>query len=451
MPRFSHHSETIAAIATAGSNGSIGVVRISGSQVAQLCADLFEQPLTPRVAALRWVRDAQGEPLDQVVALRFIAPRSFTGEDVLELQGHASSTVLNMLLQRVLELGARQARPGEFSERAFINGRMDLAQAEAVADLIASSTEHAARAALRSLQGAFSEQVALLQRDLTNMRVQLEGSLDFSEEELEWANETELGAQLDRWLEQLSSLQSSAQTGQRLRDGISIALIGEPNVGKSSLMNHLVRNDVSIVTEVPGTTRDIVCAHINLEGLSVELLDTAGLRDTDDRVEREGVRRAQEVRRQADLSLAVFDASAGLMPSPALLEENPAATLLVANKIDCCNGIKPGLAVFAGFPGVYVSALTGAGVEILCREICQRFAPKAGFEGSFSARRRHLQALLQAGDNVRRAKSLLVEQDRAELVAEELRLAQHAMGEILGTVTSDDLLGEIFAGFCIGK
>ncbi len=394
--------------------------------------------------------DAAGQPLDEGIALFFPAPHSYTGEDVIELQGHGGPVVMHQLLQRCVELGARLARPGEFTERAYLNGRMDLAQAEGVADLIEASTALAARAALRSLQGNFSDLIQQLASKIVALRTFLEATLDFPEEEVEFLTAGRAAEQLATIRQQLEGVMASTRQGSLLREGIHAVLIGEPNVGKSSLLNRLAGEDVAIVTDVPGTTRDAVREQIDIDGLPVHIIDTAGLRETEDAVERIGISRTWAQIEKADLALVVSDAAgADDAGSRAIVERLPAALarIRVVNKIDLA--IRPSGRESRGAEDwVWVSAKTGAGLEQLKQAIWDRAGWHPAGEGLFTARARHMAALQAAHGHLANA---MAQTRHLELYAEELRLAHEALCTITGEFTPDDLLGEIFSKFCIGK
>ncbi len=416
------------------------MIRISGSGVRGIAGDMLGTLPPPRTATLVSLRESSGEVLDRGLALFFPAPNSFTGEDVLELQVHGSPVVCDLLMARICELGARPAGPGEFSRRAFLNDRMDLAQAEAVADLIDAAGAASARAAARSMRGAFSEAVQGLMARLTALRAHLEATLDFPDEEINPLEHRALKEGFRELGQLFSDVSTAAERGRLLRDGLNVILAGEPNAGKSSLLNALLGEAAAIVADEPGTTRDLVRAKIAIQGVPMELVDTAGLRSAEGGVEREGVRRARAALEDADLVLHVWDAQAGGEP-PEVTER----TLLVRNKIDL-TGDTPGE---AGPQVINVSALTGAGLEAL-RKVMAQAAGGAG-EGEFSARSRHINSLKEGRRRYLRACSLLAEKQPGELIAEELRVAQRFLGEITGAVSSDDLLGEIFSKFCIGK
>lgn len=385
----------------------------------------------------------QNQIIDQGIVLFFPGPASFTGEDVIELQGHGGPVVMDMLLDACIDAGARQARPGEFSERAFLNDRIDLAQAEAISDLIESHSRQAARSANRSLQGEFSQQIELLLTALIELRMYVEAALDFPEEEIDFLNDGVVADKLTAIQQQLLSITSKAVQGQLLRDGINVVIAGKPNAGKSSLLNKLAGEEAAIVSEIAGTTRDMVHAEITLDGLPLHIIDTAGLHDSNDPVEKIGIERAKQAINAADLVILVSDDSdQSALPDLALTEE----TVLVKNKIDV-SGAEAGKHNDA----IYVSVETGAGIEEL-KEHLKTFAgyQNAG-EGVFIARRRHLDALAKTQQSINAAEKQLREFNAGELSAEELRQAQQALSEITGKFTSDDLLGEIFSSFCIGK
>ncbi len=442
--------DTIAAIATPPGTGGVGVVRISGSAVPGMVNLLIGTELQPRRARYAAFLDASGAPIDRGIALYFEAPASFTGEHVLELHGHGGPVVMQLLLQRTLELGARPARPGEFSERAFLNDKLDLAQAEAVADLISSATETAARAARRSMDGEFSRRVQTLQQQVTDARTHVEAAIDFPEEEIDFLADGAIAKRVRGALTTLNELRRAARQGRLLRDGLSLALVGRPNVGKSSLLNALSGREAAIVTAIPGTTRDVLREQIQLDGIPLHLVDTAGLREGADEVEREGVRRARRELAAADHILVIVDQS-----DPQSRPEHldlPADLPLteVHNKIDL-SGDQPRLESEDGTSQVYLSALTGAGLDLLKAHLKTVAGVEEAGEGQFLARTRHLDALARVHEHLSLGLERL-EKDRAgELLAEELRLAQQALSEITGEFTTEDLLGEIFSSFCIGK
>ena len=444
--------ETIAAIATPPGRGGIGIVRVSGPKAPDIATDIAGAVPEPGRIALREFRDAEGALLDTGLLLFFVAPRSFTGEDVVEFHGHGGPVVLDLILQRALALGARLARPGEFSERAFLNDKLDLAQAEAVADLIDSGTAQAARAALRSLNGEFSARVHTLVASITGLRTYVEAAIDFPDEEVDFLDEGDVVGKLDAILKDFEDLSAAARQGSLLREGLTVVIAGRPNAGKSSLLNRLAGHEAAIVTHIPGTTRDLLREHVNLDGLPLHLTDTAGLRKSVDAVEEEGVRRAWREMQQADRVLLVVDATQGLTPEDqdivdALPPELPVTVLY--NKIDL-TGQTPAEDELDGLPSLWFSARTGDGMDLL-REHLKRVAGFAQLgEDSFSARRRHIDALSRAREHLDEAAGH-AEAGAGELLAEELRLAQLCLSEITGEFTSEDLLGKIFSSFCIGK
>jgi tRNA modification GTPase len=445
--------DTIVAVATPPGYGGIGIVRISGPGAGVLAsAVLGEVPPAGRAVA-RAFRDATGAAIDAGIAIFYAAPRSFTGEDVLELQGHGGPVVLDLVVARCLELGARGARPGEFSERAFLNDKLDLAQAEAVADLIAAGSATAARAAFRSLSGEFSVRVEALATSITELRTHVEAAIDFADEDLELLVGGALAASLARLLDAFDRLDAAAEQGRLLHDGYTVVIAGRPNAGKSSLLNVLAGHEAAIVTAIPGTTRDVLRERIDIDGLPITVLDTAGLRESPDVVEAEGIRRAQHEIGRADRVLFIVDAA-----DPAALEVLSAdvarlpgdvPVTLVFNKSDLR---APTLATPAGVErALAISARTGAGLAELRAHIKSAAGYRPAEASTFSARRRHLDALRRARGHAERARDTLTRNAGAEFVAEELRLGHDALGEITGRFTSEDLLGEIFASFCIGK
>ncbi|WP_417510549.1 tRNA uridine-5-carboxymethylaminomethyl(34) synthesis GTPase MnmE [Methylophaga sp.] len=446
--------DTIVAVATAPGRGGVGVVRISGKQSAEIVSAICGKLPTPRYATFTHFRSAENEVIDEGIALYFPGPASFTGEDVVELQGHGSPLVMDKLCQRVVELGARMARPGEFSERAFLNNKMDLAQAEAVADLIESSTEQAAKSAMRSLQGDFSNRINDFLQELTHLRMYVEASIDFSDEEIDFLAEAQVDRQLQDLLKTLEGITGSAKQGRLLREGISVVLAGQPNAGKSSLHNQLAGHDAAIVTDVAGTTRDVLREQIHLGGLPLRISDTAGLHDaTNDIVELEGIRRTQNELAQADHILLLIDDSQGLTEQDRkILAELPAnkPLTIIRNKIDK-SGHLTQLTEEEGYPTLYLSAKSGDGLELLQQHLYQAVGFHPEEEGVFIARRRHLDALARARQSIVNGYDCLSGMGAGELLAEELRLAQNALGEITGTFTTEDLLDHIFSSFCIGK
>lgn len=451
-------SDLIAAVATAPGQGGIGVVRLSGPGAHQVAQQVCGKTLTPRVA--RYCDFCEGEEvIDQGLALLFAEGASFTGEEVVELQGHGGPVVLQRILDLVCTLGARVARPGEFSERAFLNGKIDLAQAEAIADLIASSSVSAARAALRSLQGDFSKRIHHLEEDLAALRVLVEACIDFPDEDVDFLEEAQVEQRVQALLDALALLKHQSRQGKILNDGAAVALIGAPNAGKSSLLNVLAGEEAAIVTDIPGTTRDLLKVDLVLEGLPLRLVDTAGLRETADKVEQLGVERARDQAQQADLLLLIIDASAQLLDDASLQTQVAALmtglsydgqVILVLNKVDLVEPSNRLELVQHQWPSYWISATTGAGLVELRQGIIQALGYEHQ-EASFTARTRHIEALDQAEHSLAAARSELQLGQSTEIVAEELRDAHLALGEIVGTVTPDDLLGRIFSEFCIGK
>jgi len=459
LPALGRHRDPIVAVATAPGRGAVGIVRASGQDLGALIQAICGRPLKPRQAHYGPFLDTAGQPIDQGLALHFPAPHSYTGEDVLELQAHGGPVVLQLLLARCLEAGAhmrlRLAEPGEFTERAFLNDKLDLAQAEAVADLIDASTEAAARSAGRALAGVFSQRVDALAERIVRLRMLVEATLDFPEEEIDFLEQAGARAQLDALLQALDELSAGARQGALLRDGMRVVLAGQPNVGKSSLLNALAGAELAIVTPIPGTTRDRVAETIQIEGVPVHVVDTAGLRadaHAADEVERIGIGRSWDAIREADAVLFLHDLTRRGEPvyeaaDAAIAAELPAgAVLQVYNKAD--------LAGAAALPpgALAVSARSGAGLDALRAELLRRAGWQAQPEGVFIARARHLAALRRAREHVLAARAHAEARDAAlDLLAEELRLAHQALGEITGQFTVEDLLGEIFARFCIGK
>lgn len=445
----------IAAVATPPGRGGVGIVRVSGPSLGHFIERLSPRPLSPRTANLVTLRDSDGEVIDQVVALYFPAPHSFTGEDVLELQGHGGPVVMDSLLARALALGARLARPGEFSERAFINDKIDLAQAEAIADLIDASSRQAARSAMRSLEGEFSRRIQYLVEELIRLRIYVEAAIDFPDEEIDFLSDGVVAGDIDRLLASLDAVVAEARQGALLREGMTVVIAGKPNAGKSSLLNALSGRDSAIVTEVAGTTRDVLRESIHIDGMPLHIVDTAGLRDSVDRVEQEGIRRAWDEIERADRILFVVDAGVDPDPDPVRVWPeffrrfpDKGEVTVVHNKVDLA-GIPAGFDDGA-FPLIGLSAKTGEGLDLLRSHLktCMGFQSA---EGGFIARRRHLDALARARTGVVSARTQLTAAAAGELVAEDLRYSQRALGEITGEFSADDLLGRIFSSFCIGK
>ena len=442
-------SDTIVAPATPPGTGGVSIVRISGPQAPDIARAVLGSVPEPRVATFSQFRNESGDALDSGIALYFPAPGSFTGEPVLELQGHGGPVVVAMLVNAIVDLGARMAEPGEFTQRAFLNDKLDLAQAEAVADLVDSSTEQAARAALRSLAGAFSAAVDALGTELVRLRTYVEAAIDFPEEEIDFLADEELRSGLEQCGQAFAALLQSAGTGRVLRDGYRVVIVGKPNAGKSSLLNFLSGEETAIVTEIAGTTRDVLREQINIDGLAVELFDTAGIRENPDRVEAEGIRRARNAMASADAVLWIQDATdaSDLELDEQLPRDIPVT--IVRNKIDI-SGDTPGAE--PGDPWtVKLSAKTGAGVAALHERLRNLAGYKDLGEGAFTARQRHVDAIQRAASHFDTGRNALDDAGAGELLAEELRLAHDALGEITGAMSSDDLLGQIFSSFCIGK
>ena len=441
--------DTIVAAVTPPGTGGVGVVRISGPATEAIARAILGAVPTPRVATLAEFRDAEGGGLDSGIALYFPEPASFTGESVLELQGHGGPVVVASIVDAAVALGARRAGPGEFAQRAFLNDKLDLAQAEAIADLVASGTRQAARAALRSLQGAFSAEVAAIADQLLRLRVFVEAAIDFPEEEVDFLGDTELGERIERCAAALADTLARAGSGRVLRDGFRVVIVGRPNAGKSSLMNRLSGEETAIVTEVAGTTRDILRERIDIDGLAVELVDTAGLREDPDVIEAEGIRRARAALRHADAVLWIQDAATGAAAAPEEPLPEGVPVTVVRNKIDL-SGQPAGVST-GRLPVVSLSAKTGAGIDALRRHLRELAGYRDFGEGAYTARQRHVDALRRAAGHFDAGRKALRETRAGELLAEELRLAHDALGEITGATTPDDLLGRIFAEFCIGK
>ena len=440
--------ETICAIATPPGRGGIGIIRLSGTQAHSIGLALCHtKQLIPRYAQLTCFRTADKQVIDEGLVLFFPAPHSFTGEDVVELQGHGGPVVLDMLIQRCLQLGARLARPGEFSERAFLNEKIDLTQAEAIADLIDCQSQTTARLAIRSLQGQFSQRIQTLVTALIELRMYVEAAIDFPEEEVDFLADSRIQTTLQTLIAQVADLQASAQRGRILREGITLVIAGHPNAGKSSLLNALTESDTAIVTDIPGTTRDILQEHIQLEGIPVHVLDTAGLRLNPDTIEQQGIQRARQAIADADRVLWVYDGATGNpQVDPNTIPAEVPVTL-IHNKADL-SGATYGCIEQAGQVTVVLSAGKQQGLPYLRQHLLACLGLGSPTEGQFMARRRHLQAIDQAANHLQHAmQHLLV----GELLAEDLRQSQSALAQITGEFSADDLLGEIFSHFCIGK
>jgi tRNA modification GTPase len=445
------HMDTIVAVATPPGRGGVGIVRASGPKVPELAATLLGELPRPRHATHARFLDARGEPIDEGLALFFPAPHSYTGEHVLELHGHGGALVMEALVGRAIEFGARRAQPGEFTQRAFLNDKLDLAQAEAIADLIDAGSREAVRAAMRSLQGEFSAMVRGLTEAVIELRTYVEAAIDFPEEEIDFLADRELAERFQKVRGHFEAVLASARQGRLLREGMTVVLAGRPNAGKSSLLNRLAGYEAAIVTPIPGTTRDVLRERISIDGMPLHVLDTAGLRAGGDLIEEEGMRRARCEMQRADRVLFVIDTQVD--PSGAAFSAERArlpvdvAVTLVFNKCDLAVPLP--LAEHA--PHLALSASTGAGLEQLRAHLKECMGYQGVDGGTISARRRHLEALMRAQQHTADAAAQLTERRAGELVAEELRAAQQALNEITGEFTSDDLLGRIFAGFCIGK
>jgi len=447
-------ADTIVAAATPPGRGGVGIVRISGPKTPEIAAVMLGELPKPRYLTFARFMDAQGQPIDAGLAVFFQSPHSYTGEHVLELHGHGGPLVMEAVIARALELGARRAHAGEFTQRAYLNDKLDLTQAEAIADLIDAGSREALQAAMRSLQGEFSAMVQGLTEAITDLRTYVEAAIDFPEEEIDFLADRDFTERIQTVRDHFGGVEQSARQGRLLRDGMTVVIAGRPNAGKSSLLNRLAGYDAAIVTPVPGTTRDVLRERIALDGMPLHVLDTAGLRDSRDEVEEEGIRRAQAEMRKADRVLFVIDASTD-PDGRSFAEERgrlPAdvPVTLVFNKCDL--GVRISLAdTISGPPRVTISALNGEGLDVLRAHLKSCMGYGTLEAGTVSARQRHLDALARARRRVEEAARLLTEERAGELVAEELREAQQALGEITGEVTTEDLLGRIFSGFCIGK
>lgn len=450
--------ETIVAQATAPGRGGIGILRVSGPLATKVAQAILGKCPKPRMADYLPFKDADGTILDQGIALYFKSPNSFTGEDVLELQGHGGQVVLDLLLKRILQIdGIRLARPGEFSEQAFLNDKLDLAQAEAIADLIDATSEQAARSALKSLQGEFSKKVNELVDSVIYLRTYVEASIDFPDEEIDFLADGKIEANLRGIINQLEDVRAEAKQGSILREGMKVVIAGRPNAGKSSLLNALAGHEAAIVTDIAGTTRDVLREHIHIDGMPLHIIDTAGLRDATDEVERIGISRAWTEIEQADRIILMLDSSdpesADLSKVRSEFLAKLPSTLpvtIVRNKIDL-NGEQASESEQGGYQIISLSAQTHDGVKLLREHLKQAMGFQAGMEGGFLARRRHLDALDKAAEHLQIGLVQLTEFHAGELLAEELRLVQSYLSEITGQFTSDDLLGNIFSSFCIGK
>lgn len=445
-------TDTIAAIATPPGRGGVGIIRISGPAASPIGKKISGKLPSPRMATFSNFLDEKNEVIDQGLMLYFPSPSSFTGEEVVELQAHGGPVVMDMLLQRCVALGARIARPGEFSERAFLNEKLDLAQAEAIADLIDSETTSAARLATRSVQGVFSQRIRELVDELVHLRMYVEAAIDFPEEEIDFLSDGKVSTHLQIVIDKVLATQSSARTGRLLRDGMNLVIAGRPNAGKSSLLNGLAGVESAIVTDQPGTTRDVLREHIEIDGMPIHLVDTAGLREAGDLVEKEGIRRAQLEIERADRLLWVYDAAADPEHTGFGAELIPPGVPItfVRNKVDLV-GERPEIKKTQHGMEVALCAKDASGLELLKSHLKQCMGYQGSGGAEFIARRRHLDAIDRALNYLRRGQLELDHHKAGELLAEELRLAQSALSEITGEFTADDLLGEIFSSFCIGK
>lgn len=436
--------DTIVAPVTPPGKGGVSVVRVSGPLVSEIIKHVVQQPLKPRYAHHLPFYTENKVIVDEGLALFFPNPHSFTGEDVLELQGHGGPVVVDQLVKRIIKLGARMAKPGEFSERAFLNDKIDLAQAEAIADLINANSQQAAQSAIRSLQGEFSTQIHDLVNQLIHLRMYVESAIDFPEEEIDFLSDGKISAKLNEVIKQLENVKNTTKQGVLLSEGITIVIAGEPNVGKSSLLNALSGRDSAIVTDIAGTTRDVLREHIHIDGLPLHIIDTAGLRSSDDVVEQEGIKRAKKAMATADEILVLVDASKENTVDLTQYPQNKPITV-VYNKVDLLSA-----APKYSDNSIYISAKTGQGIDALKVHLKKT----AGFHedgGTFIARRRHLDAIEEAHKFLLKGQTQLDEHKAGELLAEDLKLAQESLSTITGEFTSDDLLGEIFSSFCIGK
>lgn len=463
------HQDTITAIATAPGRGGVGIIRVSGEKARDVASAILGYEPKPRYAHYGPFKAADGTVLDEGIALFFPNPNSFTGEDVLELQGHGGPVVLDLLLKEVVALGCRMARPGEFSERAFLNDKLDLAQAEAIADLIDSASEQAARCALRSMQGEFSKKVHELLDQLINLRMYTEAAIDFPEEEIDFLSDGKVEAMLTDVEQALEKVLREANQGAILREGMNVVIAGRPNAGKSSLLNALAGQERAIVTDIAGTTRDVLKEHIHIDGMPLHIIDTAGLRDAPDEVERIGIQRAWDEISKADRILLMIDSTTDETDPEKLLHalyderglEQQTDDLLasgrvtvIRNKADLSTeniGLDTTEGSNANYPTITLSAKQNAGVDTLREHLKDVMGYNAANEGGFLARRRHIDALNRAKDALAYGRQQLEGMGAGELLAEDLRMAQNALNEITGAFTADDLLGEIFGSFCIGK
>jgi tRNA modification GTPase len=441
--------DTIAAIATPPGNGGVGIIRISGLSASEIAKQLTNKYFLPRQALFTSFKDENQTIIDSGILLYFPNPSSYTGEDTIELQGHGGTIVLGMLLKRVLSLGARLANPGEFTERAFLNNKLDLTQAEAVADLIESSTEQSVRSAQKSMQGVFSEQINELVDELTELRVYVEAAIDFVDEEIDFLSDGVVEKKIKKIAEEIKKIQKTATQGRLLRDGMTVVLAGKPNVGKSSLLNALAGHEAAIVTEIAGTTRDILKEQIQIDGMPLHIIDTAGLRESDNVVEKEGIRRAHEQIKQADKILLLIDSTNSEIDSIINSLPDNLNITKIFNKIDLL-GKEPKIIESQDGTHIYLSVKKRLGLDLLTDHLKKSVGFNGETDNVFIARKRHIDALRQGQEFVESA-IVQLQNQASELVAEDLRQAQNSLAEITGAFSSDDLLGKIFSSFCIGK
>lgn len=450
MQSVKSNADTIAAIATASGSGGIGVVRISGPAVIEIAEAILGHCPKPRYAAYLAFLDNNNQIIDQGIAIYYAAPNSYTGEDVLELQAHGGPALLQILLTRCLSLGASQAEPGEFTRRAYLNEKMDLAQAEAVADVINAATFEAAKSAMRSLSGEFSNRINTLLQRLIELRMFVEACLDFPEEEIDFISQGNVKHKIEDVQSELQKIYNEAKQGNLLREGLTVVLVGQPNVGKSSLINQLAADDIAIVTSVAGTTRDTIKSSVQIDGIPLHVVDTAGLRETEDEIEKFGIARTWRALESANIALLLLDATHGItLVEKSILERLPSdlPKIWVHNKIDLAEK-QPFVEELAGEAHVHLSAKTGDGINLLREALLKIVGWQSTSEGVFMARTRHLEAIKQVEQFLQAALNVIVQ---SEIVAENLRMAQDALSSVTGEFTPDDLLGEIFSKFCIGK
>lgn len=439
--------ETIAAIATPPGCGGVGVVRVSGPRSKKIAQDILGFEPKPRYAHYAPFLDQDNKTLDAGIAIFFPGPHSFTGEDVVEFQGHGGPMVLQLILRRIFACGAQAAKPGEFTERAFLNDKIDLAQAEAISDLIHASSEQAARSAMRSLQGVFSNQCQTLRQRMIELRVYVEAAIDFPDEEIDFLSDGPVAERLNEIIQACEALLSQAKQGVLLQQGMTVVIAGRPNAGKSSLLNFLAKKEVAIVTDIPGTTRDVLREWIQIDGMPLHILDTAGLRESDDLVEQQGIARAYTEVDKADFVLWVIDPAQPFNPSEIPSNKN---IIIIRNKIDLTNEL-PGESTCENFEAINISAKTGEGIETLKNKLKTKMGYNQPLDDSVTARARHLNAITRSLSYLKSGQQQLLNAKAGELLAEELKRAHAALGEVVGVMNADGLLGEIFSSFCIGK